>query len=165
MTLLLIIVDWEWELSGDDEVNNGEAEEELFKSLNGCEEKTVQENGDDDIERKLAMKERQIENGDPFEDEESLYADSEFAVAIAKAAETSASSRSKTSKLKSSEISTVNQDVGLKGKRGEGVIRASLKPYNNSPVGRLAPIQDHIQVRERVVIYDKSYLILKKKDT
>ena len=133
-------------LSADDEENNGEMEDDIRQSFEGCEETNNQQNGDEDIGRKVSIKNRQMENSDPVDDDESLYADSEFAEAIAKAAETSASGRTAFSKLKSSEISKLNHNVGSKRKRPEGIIRPSFKNYNQPPGGRLAPIQDDIQV-------------------
>ena len=144
-----MILDWDWEsyLSADDEENNGDMEDDIIESFEGCEETNNQENGDEDISKKVSMKKRQIKNIDPIEDDESLYADSEFAEAIAKAAETTASVRTASSKLKSSEISKLNHNVGSKRKRPEGVIRPSFNNHNHPSGGRLAPIQDDVQVK------------------
>ena len=89
--------------------------------------------------QKNSIKDQQEEN----DDTESLYADSEFAEAIAKAAENSSSS-----KLKSSELSRkVTHNVPQKRKRPEGIIRPSLRHHPRG--GRPAPIADHIQVHIR----------------
>ena len=97
-------------------------------------------NGDESLRKKRLPKKRQIEIGDQNDDDESLYADSEFAAAIAKAAETSSSA-----KLKTSEMATkLNQNSNSKRKRPEGIIRPSLR--NHARSGRLAPIPDDIQV-------------------
>ena len=147
MPRTLIILEWDWEsyLSADDDENNGDMEDDIL--FEGCEEPTDQQNGDEGIVKKASIKKLQTKNSDSVEDNESLYADSEFAEAIAKAAETSASVRTASSKLKSSEISKLNHNVASKRKRPEGVIRPSFQNHNHPMGGRLAPTQDDMQVK------------------
>ena len=114
-------------------------EEDILESLENCDNTNNVLIDDGNIGNKLLMKKRQVEDDNQHDDTESLYADSEFAEAIAKAADTSTSS-----KLKSSDISKPNQKGNPKRKRPEGVIRPS---FRNLPRGcRLAPIPDDTQV-------------------
>ena len=108
-----------------------------FDSFEGCDDANENQMNDKAFKNN-SIKNQQEEN----DDTESLYADSEFAEAIAKAAESSSSS----SKLKASELSRkVTQNVHQKRKRPEGIIRPSLRYHPRG--GRPAPIADHIQVR------------------
>ena len=107
-----------------------------FDSFEGCDNANENQMNDKAF-KNTSIKDQQDEN----DDTQSLYADSEFAEAIAKAAESSSSS-----KLKSSELSRkVTQNVHQKRKRPEGIIRPSLRHHPRG--GRPAPIADHIQVR------------------
>ena len=144
-----MILEWDWEayLSAEDD-ENADIEGDTIESFDGCEMTNNEHNGDDSLRKKRLPKKRHIEIGDQNDDDESLYADSEFAAAIAKAAETSSST-----KLKSSEIATkLNPNSHSKRKLPEGIIRPSLR--NHPRGGRLAPIPDDIQV-----LYDRNSIL------
>ena len=117
---------------------------DLLETLEGCDEEENEESGDGGIGISMPTKHHQSKHTDQSEDgmSESLYADSEFAEAIAKAAETSASVRTASSKLKASEVSKLSNGFESKRKRTEGIARGP----NHPPGGRLAPMPDNIQV-------------------
>lgn len=138
--LLNFFLDWDWEsyLSAEEDENNVNMHGDNFDSFEGCDNANKNQMNDKAFKNN-SNKNHQEEN----DDTESLYADSEFAEAIAKAAESSSSS-----KIKSSELSRkVSQNVHQKRKRPEGIIRPSLRHHPRG--GRPAPIADHIQVRIR----------------
>ena len=114
-------------------------EGDTLESFEGCEKASNKHTAEGAFNKKDMIKPHQLENGDQNDDDESLYADSEFAEAIAKAAGTSSSS-----KLKSSEISKLRHNVSSKKKRPEGIIRPSLR--NHPRGGRMVPIPDDMQV-------------------
>ena len=119
-------------------------EGDTFDSFNGCDDKNNENQLNGKYSNNDSSQKQQIENDGENDDTESLYADSEFAAAIAKAAESSSST-----KLKSSELSRkANQNGHQKRKRPEGIIRPSLR--NHPRGGRLAPIADNIQVGDIV---------------
>ena len=108
----------------------------------GCENANNKDQVDEEFRKDGLNKLRsRDENGEQNDDNESIYADSEFAEAIAKASETSSSS-----KLRSSKLAKMKQDAKYKRKRPEGMIRPPLR--NHPQGGRLAPIPDNIQVKK-----------------
>ena len=112
-----------------------------FDSFEGCDDGNKKNQMKGKFFKSDSTKNQQEGNDGQNDDTESLYADSEFAEAIAKAAESSSSS-----KLRSSELSRkLHQNGHLKRKRPEGIIRPSMR--NHPRGGRPAPIVDHIQVR------------------
>ena len=114
--------------------------EEAFNSFDGCDDPKNENQLNGKRFTNDSSQKQQIENDVENDDTESLYADSEFAAAIAKAAESSSST-----KLKTSELSRkINQNGHPKRKRPEGIIRPSLR--NHPRGGRPAPIADNIQV-------------------
>ena len=116
-------------------------EGDTFDSFEGCDDGNKKNQMKGKFFKSDSTKNQQEGNDGQNDDTESLYADSEFAEAIAKAAESSSSS-----KLRSSELSRkLHQNGHLKRKRPEGIIRPSMR--NHPRGGRPAPIVDHIQVR------------------
>ena len=117
-------------------------EGDTFDSFEGCDDGNKKNQMKGKFFKSDSTKNQQEGNDGQNDDTESLYADSEFAEAIAKAAESSSSS-----KLRSSELSRkLHQNGHLKRKRPEGIIRPSMR--NHPRGGRPAPIVDHIQVRD-----------------
>ena len=113
-----------------------------FDSFEGCDDANKKNQMKGKFFKSDSTKNHQDGNDGQNDDTESLYADSEFAEAIAKAAESSSSS-----KLRSSELSRkVHQNGHLKRKRPEGIVRPPMR--NHPRGGRPAPIADRIQVRD-----------------
>ena len=113
-----------------------------MECFEGCENVNNIDQVDEEFRKEALSKLRsRDENDEQNDDNESIYADSEFAEAIAKASETSTSS-----KLRSSKLDKMKQDAKSKRKRPEGMIRPPLR--NRPQGGRLAPIPDNIQVQK-----------------
>ena len=119
-------------------------EGDTFDSFQGCDNANNKNQINGKVFKNDSIKYGQETNEGQNDDTESLYADSEFAEAIAKAAENSSSS-----KLKSSELSRkLHQNGQIKKRRPEGIIRPSMR--NHPRGGRPAPIADYIQVSDDV---------------
>ena len=129
-------------MSGEEDEQNFDMEKDGMGFFEGCENINNKDQVDEEFRKEALSKLRsRDENGEQNDDNESIYADSEFAEAIAKASETSSSS-----KLKSSKLAKMKQDSKSKRKRPEGMIRPPLR--NHPQGGRLAPIPDNIQVQK-----------------
>ena len=88
-----------------------------------------------------------MEKGDLHDsDGDSFCGDSEFADAIAKAAENTASPRTTSSKLRTSEISKPKRGLNSYAKHADGSCKATAYNPNHPPGGRLAPMPDNAQV-------------------